>query len=169
MRKDVKNAKEEKDVRIRAVVSLILYLEVSRQRTHLIGTSLHPASRKTPAGSQRNAGIGHGEGGTQTPRTKDNDCDVGTYRQVRPTFPKRADLMTGTTVPIKEECPKTRRKKKTCVSGRLHLDWADGGIQATDAPNRYVPTSGIAENAGERSTECRDIHYLYIRQEAARQ
>ena len=57
MRKDVKNAKEEKDVRIRAVVSLILYLEVSRQRTHLIGTSLHPASRKAPAGSQRNAGI----------------------------------------------------------------------------------------------------------------
>ena len=27
----------------------------------------------------------------QTPRTGDNDCDVGTYRQVRPTFPKRAD------------------------------------------------------------------------------
>ena len=71
---------------------------VSRQRTHLIGTSLHPTSRKTPASGQRNAGIGHGEGGTQTPRTGDNDCDVGTYRQVRPTFPKRADLMTGTTV-----------------------------------------------------------------------
>ena len=71
----------------------------------------------------------------QTPRTGDNDCDVGTYRQVRPTFPKRADLMTGMTVPIKEECPKTRRKKKTCVSGRLHFDWADGGIRATDAPD----------------------------------
>ena len=52
-----KNAKEEEDVRIRAVVSLILYLEVSRQRTHLIGTSLHQASRETAAGSQRNAGI----------------------------------------------------------------------------------------------------------------
>ena len=58
--------------------------------------------------------------------------------------------------PIKEECRKTRRKRKMCVSGRLHLDWADGGIRATDAPNRYVPTSNIAENAGERSTECRD-------------
>ena len=98
-------------------------------------------------GGQRNTGIGYGEGGTQTPRTGDNDCDVGTYRQVRPTFLKRADLMTGTTVPIKEECRKTRRKEKTCVSGRLHFDWADGGIQATDAPNRYVPTSASRETA----------------------
>ena len=44
------------------------------------GTSLHPASRKTAASGQRNAGVGYGEGGTQTPRTGDNDCDVGTYR-----------------------------------------------------------------------------------------
>ena len=156
MRKDVKNAEEEKDMRIRAVVSLILHLELSRQRTHLIGTSLHPASRKTAAGGQRNAGIGHGEGGTQTPRTKDNDCDVGTYRQVRPTFPKRTDAKTMNDGFHIERCQKTRRKEKTCASGRLHFDWADGGIQATDAPNRYVPTSNIAENAGERSMECRD-------------
>ena len=48
-------------MRIRAVVPLIWQMEVSGQRTHLIGTSLHHASRKTPAGGQRNAGIGYGE------------------------------------------------------------------------------------------------------------
>ena len=85
-------------------------------------------------GGQRNTGIGYGEGGTQTPRTGDNDCDVGTYRQVRPTFPKRTDANTMNGSFHIERCQKTRRKKKTCVSGRLHFDWADGGIRATDAP-----------------------------------
>ncbi len=48
---------------------------------------------------------------------------------------------------------KTRRKGKMCASGWLYLDWADGGVRATDAPNRYVPTSNIAENAtgGQRN------------------
>ena len=45
----------------RAVVPFTWQLEVSGQRTHLIGTSLHPASRKTAAGGQRNAGIGCGK------------------------------------------------------------------------------------------------------------
>ena len=38
---------------------LILQLEVSGQRTHLIGTSLHPTARKTAAGGQQNTGIGY--------------------------------------------------------------------------------------------------------------
>ena len=52
---------EEEAVSFRAVVPFIWQLEVSGQRTHLIGTSLHPASRKTAARGQRNAGIGCGE------------------------------------------------------------------------------------------------------------
>ena len=45
----------------RAVVPFVWQLEVSGQRTHLIGTFLHPATRKTAARGQRNAGIGCGE------------------------------------------------------------------------------------------------------------
>ena len=52
---------EEEAVSFRAVVPFIWQLEVSGQRTHLIGTSLHPASRKTAAGGQRNAGIRYDE------------------------------------------------------------------------------------------------------------
>ena len=52
---------EEEAVSFRAVVPFIWQLEVSGQRTHLIGTSLHPASRKTAAGGQRNTGIRYDE------------------------------------------------------------------------------------------------------------
>ena len=62
------------------------------------------------------------DGMQQTPRTEDNDCDVGTYRQVRPTFPKRADLMTETTVSISKDTPKNAKEGE------------DVRIQATDAP-----------------------------------
>ena len=96
-------------------------MEASWQRTHLIGTSLHQASRKTAAGSQRNAGIGHGEGGTQTPRTKDNDCDVGTYRQVRPTFPKRTDAKTMNGGFHIERYPKREGRKRRVYPGGCTL------------------------------------------------
>ena len=56
------NAEKGIAVSFRAAVPFIWQLEVSGQRTHLIGTSLHPAPRKTATGSQRNAGIGCGEG-----------------------------------------------------------------------------------------------------------
>ena len=54
----------------------------------------------------------------QTPRTGDNDCDVGTYRQVRPTFPIRTDAKTMNGSFHIERCPqKTRRKGKTGYPG----------------------------------------------------
>ena len=48
-----KNAEEEKDMRIRAVVSLILHLELSKQRTHL---AVRPYIRHR--GKRRRAGNG---------------------------------------------------------------------------------------------------------------
>ena len=57
MRKDVKKRGGRKRHAYLGGCILIGLMEVSRQRTHLIGTSLHQASRKTAAGGQRNAGI----------------------------------------------------------------------------------------------------------------
>ena len=59
IQEDTQKRGEEKDVSFRAVVPFVWQLEVSEQRTHLIGTSLHPASWETPAGGQRNAGTGY--------------------------------------------------------------------------------------------------------------
>ena len=61
IQEDTQKRGEEKDVSFRAVVPFVWQLEVSGQRTHLIGTSLHPTARKTAAGGQRNAGIGCGK------------------------------------------------------------------------------------------------------------
>ena len=52
------------------------YVHFEKQRTHLVGTSLHP-----PAGRQPLSGISRQR---QKPRCV-QDSDVGTYRQVRPT------------------------------------------------------------------------------------
>ena len=104
--------------------------------------------------------MGYGEGGTQTPRTEDNDCDVGTYRQVRPTFPKRTDANTMNGGFHIERCLKNAEEGEDGVSGRLHFDWADGGIRATDAPGgtSLHPASrktaaGSQRNAGIRYGE----------------
>ena len=115
---------------------------VSGQRTHLIGTSLHQASRKTAAGSQRNAGMRYGkrhEQGIMIAISKTGGC---LWRERR--------------FPHGKMPQKTRRKEKREYPGGCIFDFAAGAVRATDAPNRYVPTSRIAENAGGRSTECRD-------------
>ena len=96
------------------------------------GTSLHPASRKTAASGQRNAGVGYGEGGTQTPRTGNNDCDVGTYRLGASDLYQTGGSYDGNDGSDKGRMPKNAKEEK------------DVRIWATDAPNRYVPTSGIA-------------------------
>ena len=96
-----------------------------------------------------------------TPQAEVNDCDAGTYRQVRPMFPKRADAYDVNGDFHTGRCPKKmRRKEKREYSGGCTFYLAAGGIRATDAPNRYVPTSRIAENAGGRSTEYRDAAKL---------
>ena len=64
--------------------------------------------------------------------------------------------MTGTEVPIQEDAPKTWRGGSREFSGGCTFYLAAGGIRTTDAPNRYVPTSSIAENGCGRSTEYRD-------------
>ena len=53
-----------------------VYVHFEKQRTHLVGTSLHP-----PAGRQPLSGIRRQR---QKPRCV-QDSDIGTYRQVRPT------------------------------------------------------------------------------------
>ena len=68
--------------------------------------------------------------------------------------------MAGTEVTTREDAPKTWRGGSREFSGGCTFYLAAGGIQTTDAPNRYVPTSGNAKNGGGRSTECRDIAKL---------
>ena len=102
--------------------------------------------------------MGNGKHGRcrRTPRAEENDCDVGTYRQVRPMFPKRTDAYGRNGGFHTGRYPKNAEEGIAGVFGRLYFYFAAGAVRATDAPNRYVPTSRIAENAGGRSTEYRD-------------
>ena len=100
------------------------------------GTSLHPASRKTAASGQRNAGVGYGEGGTQTPRTGNNDCDVGTYRLGASDLSQTGGSYDGNDgFPYRKMPPKKRGgRKRRAYPGGCIFDFASGAIQATDAP-----------------------------------
>ena len=121
-----KNAEEGKDVRIRATDAPNRYVPTS-------GIAENGCRQSTECRDRIR----------QTPRTKDNDCDVGTYRQVRPTFPKRADAKTMNGGFHIERCRKTRRKEKTCASGqRTHL------IGTSLHPASRKTPAGSQRNAG---------------------
>ena len=86
---------------------------------------------------------------------REKDCDTWTYRQVCPTFPKRADAHDVNRGFHIGRCRKTWREESREYS-TIVLLFCIWSCPNNGRTCRYVPTSSIAESIRRQSTESRE-------------